>query len=193
MDPDTFFRPMAQMLKAMMSLGMSLLLFAIPANAARDTNSYDGNIYPIYAGNGSLVPPPNTLSESLNKKRPIVIVYYLDDSAASKAFAPVVSGLSLVWGSEIDLLPFTTDDLQGKGKDDPREPSYYWHGNIPQVVVLDKTGQVVFDQEGLVSIDSINAAITTATGISEPPFSITIKTFNEYSSEPSKDGYADPR
>ena len=42
------------------------LIFLIPykANASRDTNSYDGNIFPIYAGNGSIVPPQTTLQES---------------------------------------------------------------------------------------------------------------------------------
>ena len=40
---------------------------------------------------------------------------------------------------------------------------------------------------------SINEAITNATGLKEPEFKITIKSFNEYNSEPSKEGYTDPR
>ena len=46
------------------------LIFLSPykANASRDSNSYDGNIFPIYAGNGAIVPPQTTLQESLKIK-----------------------------------------------------------------------------------------------------------------------------
>ena len=44
-----------------------------------------------------------------------------------------------------------------------------------------------------IPIDKINKAITKATGLKGPEFSITIKSFNEYNSEPSKEGYTDPR
>ena len=42
------------------------LIFLSPykANASRDSDSYDGNIFPIYAGNGAIVPPQTTLQES---------------------------------------------------------------------------------------------------------------------------------
>ena len=184
---------MAHLLTALLSLCITLTLLAPNVYGARETDSYDGNIFPIYAGNGSLVPPPNTLSESLDNKRTSVIIFYLDDSATSKAFAPVVSGLKLLWTTSIDLLPMTTDELQTKKSNNPRQESYYWHGNIPQVVVIDGEGNVVLDQEGQVPINTINKAISTASGLPEPSFSITIKSFNEYNSEPSKDGYADRR
>jgi len=43
------------------------LIFLSPykANESRDSDSYDGNIFPIYAGNGAIVPPQTTLQESL--------------------------------------------------------------------------------------------------------------------------------
>jgi len=184
---------MAHLLKALLGLCIAFILSVTSVNAARDTNSYDGNIFPIYAGNGSLVPPANTLSSSLEKGRPTVIVFYLDDSASSKQFAPVVSGLKLLWSSSIDLLPITTDELQGKTSKDFRDEGFYWHGKIPQVVVIDGKGNVVLDQEGQVPIETINKAISLATGLNEPSFKITIKSFNEYNSEPSKEGYTDPR
>ena len=58
------------------------LIFFSPysANAARDDNSFDGNIFPIYAGNGAIVPPKTTLKESLKNKRTSVLFFYLDDS-----------------------------------------------------------------------------------------------------------------
>ena len=184
---------MAHLLTAILSLCLTFFFLSTTVQAARETNSYDGNIFPIYAGNGSLVPPPNNLSNSLENKRTSVIIFYLDDSADSKAFAPVVSGLKLLWTSSIDLLPITTDEFQGIISNDFREESFYWRGNIPQVVVINGEGKVILDQDGQVPIETINDAISTATGLDKPSFSITIKTFNEYNSEPSKEGYTDPR
>tara|TARA_Y100001968_G_C19437228_1_gene760397 strand:+ start:668 stop:1177 length:510 start_codon:yes stop_codon:yes gene_type:complete len=169
------------------------MLFVSSAEAARDNDSYEGNIYTIYTGNGALVPPPTTLTESLKNNRTSVLVFYLDDSAASKAFAPVVSGIKLLWPSEIDLLPLTTDEIQRRKTTDHNDPAYYWHGTIPQVVVLNGEGKVILDQEGQVPIQVINEAISKATGLNPPDFTVSIKSFNEYNSEAAKDGYVDPR
>ena len=174
----------------------SLILFLISASpvfSARDTDSYDGNIYPIYAGNGSLVPPPSTLSESLKNERTSVLVFYLDDSATSKQFAPVVSGIKLLWSSSVDLIPLSIDELDNNDKKTFEDPGYYWHGNIPQTVILDGKGNVLLDKEGQVSFDDINNAITKGTGLEKPDFDLTVKSFNEYNSEPSKEGYTKPR
>ncbi len=173
-----------------------LLLFFLsvnPAYSARDTDSYDGNIYPIYAGNGSLVPPQSTLTESLKNERTSVLVFYLDDSATSKQFAPVVSGIKLLWSSSIDLIPLSIDELDNNEKKTFKDPGYYWHGKIPQTVILDGKGNVLLDKEGQVSFDEINDAITKGTGLEKPDFDLTVKSFNEYNSEPSKDGYLKPR
>ncbi|KGG15187.1 MULTISPECIES: thylakoid membrane photosystem I accumulation factor [unclassified Prochlorococcus] len=179
--------------KPLFILVFTLLVFITPAFAARDTNSFDGNIFPIYAGNGSLVPPQSTINDSLKNKRTSVIFYYLDDSATSKEFAPVISGLKLLWTSSIDIIPLTTDDLQGIKTKDYTNPAYYWHGNIPQIVIIDGEGNVILDEEGQVSIEKINTAISLATGLEPPDFNISIKSFNEYNSDASKDGYTDPR
>ncbi len=184
---------MKNLIRIIFILGLSIFFLANVVYASRETNSYDGNIFPIYAGNGSLVPPPNTLSSSLENKRTSVIIFYLDDSATSKEFAPVVSGLKLLWKSSIDLLPITTDELQGKQSTNPKQESYYWHGNIPQIVVINGQGEIILDQEGQVPIETINKAISAASGLQEPEFSITIKTLNEYNSEPEKEGYTNPR
>ena len=184
---------MTNLIAAILSITLTITFLAASAFAARDTNSYDGNIFPIYAGNGSLVPPPSKLSDSLDKNRTSVVIFYLDDSATSKAFAPVVSGLKLLWKSSIDLLPITTDELQGNQSDNLRDESLDGQGNIPQIVVTDGEGNVVLDEEGQVPIETINKAISTASGLDEPSFSIKIKTLNEYNSEPSKEGYTDPR
>ena len=185
---------MSSLLKTLLGLFLAtLLIFTPTAQAARNTDSYDGNIFPIYTGNGSLVPPASTLQEALEGHRTSVLIFYLDDSATSKAFAPVVSALKLLWGPSVDLIPLTTDSLQGVPNDNPKEPSFYWHGSIPQVVVIDGNGNVQLDQDGQVEVESLNEAISKATGLSKPSFKIKIKSFNEYNSEPEKEGYIKPR
>ena len=104
-----------------------------------------------------------------------------------------MSGIKLVWGPNVDIIPLTTDEIQGQNTNDPLKASYYWHGKIPQVVILDGKGNVLLDQEGQVSFEEINNAITKATGLKKPDFDLTVKSFNEYNSEPSKDGYNSPR
>ena len=175
------------------SLLILIFLYVNPVYSARDTNSYDGNIFPIYAGNGSLVPPPSTLSESLKNERTSVLVFYLDDSSTSKEFAPVVSGIKLLWSSSVDLIPLSIDELDNDDQKTSKDPGFYWHGKIPQVVILDGKGNVLLDKEGQVSFDEINNAITKGTGLEKPDFDLTVKSFNEYNSEPSKDGYIRPR
>jgi len=180
-------------LRIFSSLIIVFILSVNPVYSARDTDSYDGNIYPIYAGNGSLVPPPSTLSESLKNERVSVLVFYLDDSSTSKQFAPVVSGIKLLWSSSVDLIPLSIDELDNDDKKTFKDPGYYWHGKIPQTVILDGNGNVLLDQEGQVSFDDINNAITKGTGLQKPDFNLTVKSFNEYNSEPSKEGYIRPR
>ena len=181
------------MLRIFSSLLVIFFLSVNPVYSARDKDSYDGNIYPIYAGNGSLVPPPSTLSESLKNERTSVLVFYLDDSSASKQFAPVVSGIKLLWSSSIDLIPLSIDELDNDEKKTFEDPGFYWHGKIPQTVIIDGKGNVLLDQEGQVSFDDINNAITTGTGLKKPDFDLEVKSFNEYNSEPSKEGYIKPR
>ena len=181
------------LLRVFSSLLILIFLYVNPVYSARDTNSYDGNIFPIYAGNGSLVPPPSTLSESLKNERTSVLVFYLDDSSTSKEFAPVVSGIKLLWSSSVDLIPLSIDELDNDDQKTSKDPGFYWHGKIPQVVILDGKGNVLLDKEGQVSFDEINNAITKGTGLEKPDFDLTVKSFNEYNSEPSKDGYIRPR
>ena len=159
---------MGRLLPRVLCCVVVLLLLVSPAQAVLNDDNYDGNIYALYAGNGSLVPPANTLEDTLADQRTAVIVYYLDDSAVSKRFAPVVSELQRLWGRGIDLLPLTIAPLQGRQPTGAADPASYWRGQIPQVVVIDPNGEVVFDQEGQVSLGSINDAISRATGLPAP-------------------------
>jgi hypothetical protein len=140
-----------------------------PARASLDNDRYDGNIFALYAGNGSLVPPRLTLADALAEKRVTVVVYYLDDSATSKQFAGVVSELQRVWGGAIELLPLVTDPLQGRADEGPTDPLHYWRGSVPEVVVLGADGQVVFQGAGAVDLGALNGALSRATGLPLPP------------------------
>ena len=164
-------RPMASLLKFLFAFSLAMVLWANPAGAIRDNDSYDGNIYALYAGNGSLVPPATTLEDSLKSGRTAVIVYYLDDSAVSKRFAPVVSELQRIWMRSIDLMPLSTDPIQNRNSTLSTDPATYWRGTIPQVVVIGPDGRVVFDQDGQVPLQQINEAISAATGLDAPDLS----------------------
>jgi hypothetical protein len=171
----------------LLTLGLGL---GSPAEASLENDRYDGNIFALYAGNGSLVPPRSSLAQALQEHRVAVVVYYLDDSSVSKRFAPVVSELQRLWGNSVELIPLVTDPLRPGGKTaagalPAGDPSRYWSGLIPQVVVFDREGQVVFDASGQVEVDAINGAVSQATGLPLPaPSGLgSTRSFNELNSE----------
>lgn len=165
------------------------LIFLSPykVNASRDSNSYDGNIFPIYAGNGAIVPPQTSLQESLKKQRVAVLFFYLDDNSDSKAMAPIISGLDLIWRNNIDIIALTTDELQNKEKSDsPNEPNYYWNGLIPQTIIINSNGEVKYDQNGMINIDELNKVIGELKGIDLKDTEFSLESFNEYNSRISE-------
>ena len=171
--------------RLLLSLLLALTLLPAAAYAARDTNSYDGNIYALYAGNGSLVPPRSTLALALEEHRPVVLGFFLDDSAASKQYAVVFNELQRLWGRTAELILLSTDPLQNRPGQGAGDPATYWHGEIPQVVVFNTSGKPVLDETGPVSIDAINAALTEVTGL-KPQGNVTLslnREVNELNSE----------
>lgn len=164
---------------------LSLTPWSQPALASLTNNSYDGNIYALYAGNGSLVPPRSSLAQAMADHRPAVVIYFLDDASASKRFAAEVSELQRLWGNSIELIPLATDPLQNRGDGGTTDPAHYWKGVVPQVVVFDGEGQVVLDASGQVDPSALNRAISQATGIPlrESDSNSTTISFNELNSE----------
>ena len=97
--------------------------------------------------------------------------------------APVISGLDLIWRNNIDLISLTTDELQrDRSESEPSQPNYYWNGLIPQTVILDSTGEVKFDQNGMVNIDDLNKIIGKLKGIDINDSTFSVESFNEYNS-----------
>ena len=175
-----------QNFKYLLILIIFILFFGSPVYSARDTNSYDGNIFPIYAGNGSIVPPQTTLEDSIKNKRVALLFFYLDDSSDSKTMAPVISGLDLIWRENIDIIALTTDELQGRESANPTEASFYWNGLIPQTVVIDDNGILQYEKTGIVDIDEINQVIGEIKGLEIDESSFSVESFNEYNSRISK-------
>lgn len=188
----TMRAPLARLLQRFAALALGLLAAlstllggGSAALAARDTNSYDGNIYALYAGNGSLVPPRSTLAQAMADHRPIVLGFFLDDSAASKQYAVVFNELQRLWGRTAELILLPTDPLQNRKGEGPSDPASYWTGVIPQVVVFNAEGKPVLNESGPVSIDAINEALSQATGL-RPQGDVTLslnREVNELNSE----------
>ncbi len=129
------------------------------ASASIRDDRFDGNIYALYAGNGSLVPPQVTLTQALQAKRPAMVVFYLDDSRDCKQFAGVVSGIQAPYGRLVDIIPVNADTVnpgQRYGKD---QAEYYYKGTVPQVVLFDQQGKVQLDEAGQVSFEALESRL----------------------------------
>ncbi len=178
-------RPGPAVLLSLVCLLLGLGMGVPAAQASLTNNNYDGNIYALYAGNGSLVPPRSSLEQALAEQRPAVLVYYLDDDSSSKQFAPQVSELQRLWGNSVELIPLVTDPLQNRADQGPSDPAHYWHGLIPQVVVFGPEGKILLDADGQVPLTSINEAVSEATGIPIPEGfrSSTTVSINELNAE----------
>lgn len=153
-----FDRTVISKLLLSLVLGFSfLMLMGTPAAlAVLNDDHYDGNIFPLYAGNGYLVPPKLTLAESLKSKNPTLLVLYVDDSSDCKQYAPVISQLDAFYGRVADLIPITVDSIPSKSSYEPTEPGYYYKGFVPQTVLFDQSGNVVLNETGIVSFEAID-------------------------------------
>ncbi len=126
------------------------------ALASLTDDRFDGNIFALYAGNGSLVPPRVTLAESLQRDRPALLVFYVDDSSDCKRFASVVSQLQAFYGRAADFIPIDIDALPEKLEYTATEPGYYYQGLVPQSVLLNQSGKVVLNTKGNDTFEQID-------------------------------------
>ncbi|MGA1601980.1 MAG: thylakoid membrane photosystem I accumulation factor [Prochlorothrix sp.] len=128
-----------------------------PAWAGLTDDRFDGNIFPLYAGNGSLVPPRENLAANLKSHRPTVLMFYVDDSFDCKENAIVLSQLQAFYTRYLGLLPVTVDGLFPDREYTPQEEGYYYNGvQIPQWVILTGDGEVAFDQVGQASYEALD-------------------------------------
>ena len=155
------------------------------ALAAIDDDRYDGNIFVVYAGNGSLVPPRLTLTESFQRQLPVVLIYYLDDSKDCKQFAFTVSRIQEFYGRAASIIPISIDSLPSQGQFSKTEPGYYYHSGVPQTVILDQNRQIVFDEVGNVPFETIDDTLREVFGLlpREESVELKLRSFNEFNSE----------
>ena len=165
---------------------VSLLLFCTsPALADISDDRYDGNIFVVYAGNGSLVPPRLTLPESLKRKMPALLVFYVDDSSDCKQYAIVVSRLQEYYGRAASLIPISVDAIPVKSTYTPEEPGYYYQGIVPQTVLLNQKGEVVFNGKGQVKFEEVDDVLREVFDLLPRSESVELKrrSFNEFNTE----------
>lgn len=142
--------------------GVALLLVGVlgglasPAWAALQDDRFDGNIFALYAGNGSLVPPRTTLALTLSKHKPAVVSFYVDDSRDCKQFSLTLSRLQSFYGQAAEFLPIAADSLLGQPTNDPRLPAHYFGGTVPQTVILNQAGKVVLNEAGQVPFEKMD-------------------------------------
>ncbi|MGA1410147.1 MAG: thylakoid membrane photosystem I accumulation factor [Prochlorotrichaceae cyanobacterium] len=185
-----FLKIMKRLTFAVISILCALLLATIvhlqPAYAGMNDDHFDGNIFALYAGNGSLVPPRSRLKDSLRNHRVAIILFYLDDSRDSKAFASTYSQLQAWYGRAADLIPLSVDSLLPDTTNTPEDEGYYYTGQIPQVVIINQAGEVILNEVGQISYEKMDDVLRVAFDLvprSESEQLLRRKSFNEFSSE----------
>lgn len=166
-------------------LGCLLVTDTQPALASFDKDTFDGNIFVLYAGNGSLVPPKVTLAQSLKGDKPTLLVFYTDDSRDCKQYAAVVSRLQAFYGRATDFLPISVDTIPPKSTYTPNEPGYYYSGFVPQVVLFDQSGKIVLNDKGQVPFERVDDAFRKVFNLLPREASVELKQrpVNEFNTE----------
>jgi thiol-disulfide isomerase/thioredoxin len=170
-------------------ISLSILLGTVfgnaqPAQARLTDDTYDGNIFALYGGNGSIVPPRISLAQSLQLGRPAMVVFYVDDSADCKRFSPILNLAQGFYGKSLSLIAIPVDGLDlEKESYTPTEEAYYYKGTVPQTVLIDGDGKVSFDREGLFGFEELDNAIRDLLNLPDAPpelkFRKTDKVINE--------------
>lgn len=124
---------------------------AVPsmAHATLMDDHFDGNVFALYAGNGSIVPPRVTLAESLKGDRPTLLTFYIEDSSDCKQFSNIVSQLQAYYGKVVEFIPINVDSIPVGGSSyTPQDPGFYYQGKVPQTLIFDTSGKKIIDIVG---------------------------------------------
>ena len=126
------------------------------ALAGLTDDNYDGNIFALYAGNGSLVPPRVSLEQSLKYNKPAIVVIYVDDSSDCKKFSSVISQLQAPYGRVANFIPVMADSIPVKDSYEPTEVGYYFNDAVPQTLIFNAEGEMVFNHTGVTTYEAID-------------------------------------
>jgi hypothetical protein len=155
------------------------------ASASLQDDRFDGNIFALYAGNGSLVPPQLTLAQSFKGKRPTILTFYIEDSQDCKQFSATVSELQAYYGRAADIIPINVDAIPLKASYSKDEPGYYYSGKVPQTLIFDTSGQKVLDIVGKTTFEPFDNKLREVFKLLPRSESIELKRrpFNEINAE----------
>jgi hypothetical protein len=145
----------AMILSVVVMLGMNSAI-AAPASALLTDDRFDGDIFTLYAGNGSLVPPKVTLKQAFDRQKPILLVFYIDDSSDCKQYSAVLSQLQGFYGRVADFIALRVDALPPKDRYLPTEEGYYYKDAVPQTVLFDASGKIVLNETGNLPFERID-------------------------------------
>jgi peroxiredoxin len=165
-------------------LAASFSIWTSPVSASINDDRYEGNIYVLFGGNGSLVPPRMDLPTSLKREKPAILVFYVDDSSDCKQFSGVVTRLQEFYGRAASIIPVSVDSFIDREKYSPDEPAYYYSGVVPETVILDRQGKVVYDGKGQVPYEEMDDALRKVFDLLPRSESEVLKrrSFNEFNS-----------
>jgi hypothetical protein len=144
---------------------------ANPAYANLQDDRYDGNIFALYGGNGSIVPAKTNLAESLRLGKPALLTFYVDDSYDCKLYTPVINDVQAFHGKAVSIIPIPVDGLDpnsSKANLSPTDEAYYYRGFVPQTVLISPDGKVLFDREGKPDFADIEAVLSQIPGLPAP-------------------------
>lgn len=170
-------------------LGCLFIIGMPSALAGIKDDNFDGNVFVLYGGNASLVPPKVNLENSLRQRdRATVLVLYLDDCSDCKQYAPVISRLQAFYGRATNIIPVNVDTIPSKSSYAPTEAGYYYKGVLPQTVVFDRAGKVVLDKKGQIPYEEIDDRLREVFDLLPRSESVELKRrpVNEFSSELAK-------
>jgi hypothetical protein len=155
------------------------------ALAGLEDDRYDGNIFTLYAGNGSLIPPRTTLADSLKSEKATLLVFYTDDSRDCKQYSTVVSQLQAFYGRAADIIALSIDAIPPQSTYTPTEPGYYYEGFIPQTVLFNQSGQVVLKAKGNLPFEQVDDAFRQVFDLLPRSESVPLqrRTVNEFNTE----------
>ena len=189
-----FLHPKIADWRRLLSKCLLMLVFCLfiigmqPAYAGIKDDVYEGNIFVVFAGNGSLVPAKQTLAQALEQHRPTMLAFYVDDSSDCKKYAIVISRVQEFYGRAVEIIPVNVDTILPKQTYKPTEPGYYYSGGVPQLVVFNQSGEVVLNKKGQVPYEEIDDRLREVFDLLPRTESVQLKrrAFNEYSSELAK-------
>lgn len=156
-----------------------------PALAGISDDHFEGNVFVLYGGNASLVPPKVKFEESLQRDKPTLLIFYVDDSSDCKRFATVVTRLQAFYSRVVDFIAVDVDTIAPNANYTPTEAGYYYQGVVPQIVVFNQAGKVVLNDKGQVAFERVDDTMRELFNLLPRSESVELKRrpINEFNTE----------